>query len=137
MSPKEDRNHVAYVRGDKAFRMGRYSEAIAWFKEAVAEWSDDYQAHFALANSYSEARKYRKAEAAYREALSRAPSKDMPGIQFNLANALHDQGRYDEAISAYMAVPRESAVYAAAMRNMELTRASTCPQHNYSSKPTC
>ena len=122
MNPNEDRNHVAYRRGDKAFQARRYSEAISWFKEAIGEWAEDYQAHFALANSYSEAGKYRKAELAYREALRLSPETQRSSIQFNLANALFDQGKFGDALNEFEALPRGSSVHSAAMHNAALAR---------------
>lgn len=136
MNPNEDRNHLAYVRGDKAFRARRFSEAISWFKEAIAEWPDDYQAHFALGNSYSEAGKHRKAEMAYREAMRLAPEKERPDIQFNLGNALYDQGNVAAALVEYEAVPSGSSVHGAAVHNMALALAVAAKQPNLEFKPT-
>lgn len=122
MNPNEDRNHVAYVRGDKAFRASRYAEAIAWFKEAVDEWPEDYQAHFALGNSYSAAGKHRKAELALREALRLSPDQDRPGIAFNLGNALFDQGHVAQALAVFESIPSGSSLHSAAVRKANLAK---------------
>lgn len=124
MNPNEDKNHTAYVRSGKAFDAGRFTEAIAWFKQAVAEWPEDYQAHWALGNSYSAAGKHSRAALAFRHALGLAPEREQAAMQFNLGNALFAQGEFANALVAFEAIPSGSPVHRAAVRNAALARSA-------------
>jgi len=37
-----DPNHVAYVRGHKLFKRGRFAPAAKWFSVAIEEWPEDW-----------------------------------------------------------------------------------------------
>jgi tetratricopeptide (TPR) repeat protein len=114
-------NHVAYVRGDKKFKEGRFAEAAKFLLIALEEWPEDWQAMDALGNSYSEMKKPRKAEQWFRQAIELAPVENRPDLIYNLGNALFDQGRFDEAIAAYSQVPRGHKPRSLAERNIVLS----------------
>jgi len=65
-----DPNHAAYVKGDALWKQGRFKEAAQYFQLAADEWPEDYQAWWALGNCYTELKKPRKAEDAFRKALN-------------------------------------------------------------------
>ena len=115
-----DPNHIAYVRGDKAFKAGRFAEAAQYFLLALEEWPEDWQAMHALGNSCCELKKPRKAEKWFRRAIELAPPEEGFGLIYNLGNALFDQGRYDDAIETYQQVPHGHAIWPRAKRNIGL-----------------
>lgn len=117
-----DSNHVAYVRGDKKFKEGRFAEAAKYFLIALEEWPEDWQAMDALGNSYSEMKKPRKAEQWFRQAIDVAPSERRPDLIYNLGNALFDQGRFDEAIAMYTQVPHGRKTWRLAEKNIALSK---------------
>src|SRR5689334_7245801 len=73
-----DPNHVAYVRGHKLFKRGRFAPAAKWFSVAIEEWPEDWQALWALGNCHSELKNPKKAERCFRDALELASPKDRP-----------------------------------------------------------
>lgn len=117
-----DPNHVAYVRGDKKFKEGRFAEAAKYFRVALEEWPEDWQAMDALGNSYSEMKKPRKAEQWFRKAIEVAPSERQPDLLYNLGNALFDQARFDEAIALYSQVPHGHKTWRLAEKNIALSK---------------
>jgi tetratricopeptide (TPR) repeat protein len=119
---RADPNHVAYVRGDKKFKEGRFAEAAKYFLVALEEWPEDWQAMDALGNSYSEMKKPRKAEQWFRQAMAVAPSESRPDLIYNLGNALFDQGRFDEAIAMYSQIPRGHKTWCLAEKNIALAK---------------
>lgn len=118
-----DPNQVAYIRGDKLFKQGRFGPAAKWFAVAIEEWSEDWQALWALGNCYSELKKPKKAESCFREALSWAPEKDQPPIIYNLANALFDQQKFQDAIATYQKLPSGHPLGRQARNNIALAQA--------------
>jgi len=117
-----DPNHVAYVRGDKKFKEGRFAEAARYFHVALEEWPEDWQAMDALGNSYSEMKKPRKAEQWFRHAIAIAPTERQPDLIYNLGNALFDQERFDEAIAMYSQIPRGHKTWQFAEKNIALSK---------------
>ncbi len=116
------RNVVAYSRGDEYFRAGRFRDAIAFFREAFDADPQDSMCLLAIGNCWSELRKFKRAEASFRQALSLATELEVPALTFNLGNALYDQGRYSEAVTAYSQVPRGHAIWQASSRNIQLAQ---------------
>jgi Flp pilus assembly protein TadD len=113
---------LAFVRGDSAFRSGRFAEAITWFKQALLERPDDVEILFALGNSYLADRKQLKAERSYRLALAVAAPADVPGIRVNLGTALLELGKLEAAIEQYKLVPANSDASHKAKRNLQLAQ---------------
>lgn len=120
--PATDPNHVAYARGDKLFKQGRFGPAAKWFHVALEEWPQDWQALWALGNCFSEMKKPRKAEMCFRNALELAPPNDRPKITFNLGNALFDQRRFREAIGVYRQLPAGHDLVRQAKNNVVLAQ---------------
>ena len=119
---RADPNHVAYARGDKSFKEGRFAEAAKHFLVALEEWPEDWQAMGALGNSYCEMKKPRKAEPWFRQAIALAPPERQPDLIYNLGNALFDQGRFEEAIAMYTQVPHGHKTRRLAEKNVALSK---------------
>lgn len=117
-----DPNHAAYVKGDALWKQGRCKEAAHFFLIAVEEWPDDYQAWWALGNCYTELKKPRKAEDAFRRAIEACGNSDRHELVFNLANALFDQKRFAEAIVLYLEIPLGHRLSQEAKRNATLAK---------------
>jgi tetratricopeptide (TPR) repeat protein len=115
-----DRNHAAYVKGDKLYKLGKFADAAAQFKIALEAWSDDWQALWALGNCFTALKKPRKAEVQFITAIELAPAEKLPDLHFNLGNALFDQGKYANAILFYRQVPKGHHIACAAARNVAL-----------------
>jgi len=115
-----DPNHVAYLRGDKLFKQGKFADAAAFFRAAIEEWPEDWQAMWAVGNCFSELKKHRKAEEQFKDALQFATSEELPNLHFNLGNALFDQGKYLEAIEQYRQVSSGHHIARSAANNIAL-----------------
>ena len=118
-----DPNHVAYVRGHKLFKRGRFAPAAKWFSVAIEEWPEDWQALWALGNCHSEFEETQKAERCFRAALELASPKDRPKLIFNLGNALFDQQRFREAITVYQELPAGHDLICQAKNNIARAQA--------------
>jgi tetratricopeptide (TPR) repeat protein len=117
-----DPNHAAYLKGYSLWEKGRFKEASHFFSIAVDEWPEDYQALWALGDCYTELKKPRKAEAAFRQAMVTCNNADRLPLIFNLANALFDQQRYSEAIALYAEIPTSHHLSRAANRNAAIAQ---------------
>lgn len=100
-----DPNHAWYCVGDILYRQGDFKAASAAFKRSLSSRPDDAEALEAIGNCYDAQSRPKLAERYFRRALA---VLDKPltvakrsDITFNLANALYDQGRLDEAIDLY------------------------------------
>lgn len=113
---------LAFVRGDAAFRSGRFVEAISWFKQALLERPEDVELLFALGSSYLEAGQQLKAERSFRSALLVAQPADVPGVQLSLGNTLLELGRIEAAMEEYRKVPKNSDASHKAKRNLQLAQ---------------
>lgn len=106
---KSDSNHAWYVVGDILFKKGLYKEAIAAFRKSLRNRLDDYQASWAIGESYSLLGRPRIAERYFRQALLQAKSEsDKSSLIYNLGNALFDQRKYEDAINAYKNVSQKN-----------------------------
>lgn len=87
----------------------RYFEAVAALEEtgqnaaaemawraALRQWPDDVAARFGLGNSLLATQRPEEAERQYREVLALEPG--LAAVRNNLAVALHEQSRFDEAL---------------------------------------
>lgn len=117
-----DPNQAAYLRGDKLFKQGKFADAATFFRVAIEEWPEDWQAMWALGNCFSELKKHRKAEEQFKTAVEFAPSEELPNLHFNLGNALFDQGKYLEAIEQYRQVPSGHHIARSAGNNIALAK---------------
>jgi Flp pilus assembly protein TadD len=122
MNSEDPTQLLAFIRGDTAFRGGRFEEAITWFKQALTERPDTVDILFALGNSYLAAKKQLKAERSYRLALAVATPADVPGIRVNLGIALLELGKLEAAIEQYKLVPASSDASHKAKRNLLLAQ---------------
>lgn len=100
-----DKNHAWYCVGDIFFRQKNFEAAKNAFKRSVDYRPDDEDALEAVGNCYDELKRPKLAERYFRRALDVSThtikASERAAITFNLANALFDQGRLDEAIELY------------------------------------
>ena len=100
---------------------GRAAEAAVAWQTALGKWPGDTVALFGLGNSRLASGEYRAAEQAYRDLLQRDPT--LIAARNNLALALAEQGRYDDAmqeIGIALAENRD-AVLEGELKNTEAT----------------
>jgi tetratricopeptide (TPR) repeat protein len=117
-----DSNREAYVNGNALYKAGRFNEASKLFLAAIEDDSTDYQALWALGNCYTELKKPRKAEDAFRRAVTLCSNNHRVALVFNLANALFDQEHYAEAIALYAEIPSDHPLSVKAKRNAQLAK---------------
>ncbi|OQW69575.1 MAG: hypothetical protein BVN34_04490 [Proteobacteria bacterium ST_bin12] len=129
-----DLNHIAYARADQFYKRGRLFAAAKWFSVAVKEWPTDYQALWALGDTFSELKKPKKALNFYAKAIELAPAKEQSDLNYNLGNAFFDQGRYEKAIASYRKVLPNHVAATLAVKNIELSRQYLATQPNPSFK---
>lgn len=94
-----DLNHAWYLHGELLFRQGRWLDAIRAYRKAYTRDIRDWHALMAIANCYDEMRKPAMAARNLRQALSIEPRS--AELQYNLGNALYDDGQWKEAIHLY------------------------------------
>jgi len=88
-----------YVKEDKT------DLALATYKEVVKKFSNLADLVYPkMADIYRNLGNYDEALTFYRKSLELAPVKEMPNIQFNVAQTLQAQGKADEAIEEYLKV---------------------------------
>jgi tetratricopeptide (TPR) repeat protein len=114
--------HAAYIKGDALCKKGRFKEASQFFRIAIEECPEDYQAMWALGNCYTELKKPRKAEDAFRSALTECDNADRMALIYNLANSLFDQKKFAEAIALYSEIPSGHKLSRVAKRNAFLAK---------------
>jgi len=85
--------------GNALDRLGRGSESIACFAEAVRLQPGDAKLHNNLASALAEQERYPEATEHYREAIRLKPA--YAEARYNLANLLEDTGRLAEAIGQF------------------------------------
>jgi tetratricopeptide (TPR) repeat protein len=129
-----DLNHLAYVRADRFYKRGRFHAAAKWFVISLSSWPHDWQAMWALGNTFSELQKPAKALSFFNQAISVAPSKELSNLNYNLGNALFDLGCYRAAINTYRKVSPTSKVSVMAAKNIELSMQYLVTQPNPSIK---
>jgi tetratricopeptide (TPR) repeat protein len=79
-------------------RAGRHDEAVAAYRQAIAQNPADPDLHILLANCLMEKSAFPQAIVAYRQAIALKP--DYAQAHSNLANALTMAGQFNEAIAA-------------------------------------
>ena len=129
-----DLNHIAYVRADLFYKRGRLFAAAKWFTVAVKQSPVDYQALWALGDTFSQLKKPKKALAFYTQAINLAPVQDQPVLNYNLGNAFFDQGRFEKAIVCYRKVLPNHQAASLAIKNIELSQQHLATQPNPSFK---
>lgn len=88
-----------YVKQDKT------DLALATYKEVMKDFSNLADLVYPkMADMYRNLGNYDEALVFYRKSLDLAPIKEMPNIQFNIAQTLQAQGKPDEATQEYLKV---------------------------------
>lgn len=115
-------NHVACARGCEHFKATNYYMAADQFVESLEYWPEDPQAWMALGNCFDEIGKPKKAEYCFRRSVELLPGKDKLRlkVQYNLANSIFDQDRFDEAINLYRMIPGNHPIGDRAQKNLML-----------------
>ncbi len=103
-------------RGVAAFAEGRFADAEAAFRQAVASLPDDADAHLNLGSALFEQRKLPEAEQEYRRTLELDPAATR--ARFNLGTLLAASGRRDKAIREYEAALRSDPGHVSAHFNL-------------------
>jgi len=101
-----DLNHAWYVVGDIFFKLEKYEDALKAFKKSIRNRKDDWQALWAIGNCYSEIGRPVFTERYIRKALLYVDRNKRQDLNYNLGNALFDQGKYLESIKEYNKVKR-------------------------------
>jgi tetratricopeptide (TPR) repeat protein len=129
-----DINHLAYVRANRFYKRGLFHAAAKWFALSLNSWPQDWQALWALGNTFSELKKPAKALSFFSQAINIAPSKELSNLNYNLGNAFFDLGCYQAAINSYRKVSPISKVSVMAVKNIELSAQHLAIQPNPSIK---
>lgn len=122
-----DLNIEAYAEADALYRKGRFREALRSFRRAAKADPEDSDCWFAMGSCFDALNQPKRAELAYRKALSLAPEADHPALFFNIGNALFDRQLFEEATLWYAKIPRGNKVHAAAERNRQLAESKIAP----------
>lgn len=116
----QDLNHAWYTVGDAFYKLEQFEDAIAAFRKALENWPEDKEAALALSNSYSENKMPKEAELALKSFLEKNPANET--LIYNLANALFDQEKWDEAIPLYTSIKRDTELYGLAQKNLKMAK---------------
>jgi len=103
---------ATYERGVLEYRSEQYSAAAASFRQVVRQTPPEPllgDAHYMLGNAYTALNDLDRALEAYDEAVQRdaAPDSVRREVQFQKAWTLYENGRFDEAGSAFLALARD------------------------------
>jgi tetratricopeptide (TPR) repeat protein len=97
-----DPNNQALLRaaGDLNYRKQNYNEALTSYQKASADAPNDGNVYYGIALTQQALGKYEEQEKAAAAGLSK-PNQYPTELNLLLADALHKQRKYDEAIAAY------------------------------------
>lgn len=109
-----------YRRADDLFRDGQIKPALRIFKKALQLAPRDADTNWAIANCYSEMNSPFQAERYFRRARVLAERPQRGDLFYNIANAKFDQRKFTAAARLYRLVPRSSAAYFKAQRNISV-----------------
>ncbi|MER3430752.1 MAG: hypothetical protein C4324_06850 [Blastocatellia bacterium] len=96
--------NTVFEQGRSAFDARKYSEAVEFFKRAIAIRPNVPEGHFNLGLSYFRLEQFGAAAAAFREAVRLKPDYQTAWVQ--LGNALDLNNQYAEALVAYETAKR-------------------------------
>jgi tetratricopeptide (TPR) repeat protein len=102
---------------------GKFSAAIACFRDALFLRPDSATAHFNLGLALMEQGKLDEAKECYRQAI--ACQADFVAAHCNLGNVLRDQDKQDEALACYQAAHAIDALFVDAIFNIGLIHSSS------------
>lgn len=113
--------------GDKSARhnmasvwrcQGRFAEAIEWYHKTLDADPENAAAHVGMGRTLFDLRRYEQAAESLARAVSLRPTRAAIGTFQLLADALHEQQRYEEAIERYRGVLEIDPEYAPAHAGM-------------------
>ena len=99
-----DHNHSWYLVGDIFFKLGKFDASLDAFKRSIRSRKDDWQALWAIADCYSEMGRPVFAERYFKRALQHSDVAHKRELQYNIGNALFDQGKFDASIKQYTTI---------------------------------
>src|SRR6187402_3392801 len=89
-------------KAKKAFRLGKYQNAIDLYKKVLAGNPNNREANYFVAESYRQSNRIKESEAFY--AKGGGGGVDPDTVSFYYAQALKSNGKYDEAKKQYEAL---------------------------------
>jgi len=105
-----------FQTGVAYYELGRYSEAVESFKQAIRINPDYAEAHYNLGVAYYKLGRYSEAVEAYKQAIRINP--DYAEAHYNLGVAYGVLGRHSEAVEAFKQAIRINPDYAEAHCNL-------------------
>lgn len=102
-------------RGYELQQKGRLAEAIAHYRNVLAEWPEKGEPWCYLGMALHDLKRFKESEEAYRKALQYKPK--FPVAWNNLGNTLRLQGKVTEALAAFDEAQRLKPRYLMAIRN--------------------
>ena len=110
---------VHYNLGRALFKQERYAEAVDAYLVATEQRPDDAAAHGNLGIALNKLGRYEEAEAHLRRANALdSKTKQIKERHLHLGDALYEQGRYAEAVDAYLVFIEQRPDYAGAYSNL-------------------
>lgn len=106
--------------GNRLYDQKRYDEALKMYTDAQAARPDAPELHYNIGNVLFRKQEYDKANEEYLKAQSSIDPALEQAAVFNRGNALLMQGRFQEAVGAYVQALRARSDDADAKRNLEL-----------------
>jgi tetratricopeptide (TPR) repeat protein len=106
--------------GNRLYDQKRYDDALKMYTDAQAARPDSPELHYNIGNVLFRKQEYDKATEEYLRAQSSVDPALRQAAVFNRGNALLMQGRFQEAVGAYVQALRARPDDADAKRNLEL-----------------
>lgn len=106
--------------GNRLYDQKRYDEALKMYTDAQAARPDAPELHYNIGNVLFRKQEYDKATEEYLKAQSSVDPALRQAAVFNRGNSLLMQGRFQEAVGAYVQALRARPDDADAKRNLEL-----------------
>ncbi|EMH4161417.1 tetratricopeptide repeat protein [Pluralibacter gergoviae] len=99
------------LKGEESYRRKQYDEAIAFFTDAINNYSENGKAYGNLGLVYQKVGRTAEAIWANRKAIALASGKNAAtiraGANYNIGKIYEEEGQYNDALSYYHAAKRE------------------------------
>lgn len=110
------------AQGEKAYREGKYDEALDHFLKAQVDSPDDPRLRYNLANTYYKLGRFADAEKLYGSALDSKPGDLNEKSEYNLGNSAYREKKWDEAIDHYQKALKLNSSDEEAKHNLEMAK---------------